>query len=107
GGDSLLGGEGGICRGARALLKKKQRWSDKLSNSWHLPVVGGDGVAMVLERPLPGALKSVVAVFFFSSRRRHTRFKCDWSSDVCSSDLRNALVARRDAGVSDAGARRT
>src|SRR5260370_18618061 len=24
---------------------------------------------------------------FFSSRRRHTRFKCDWSSDVCSSDL--------------------
>src|SRR2546430_5688597 len=27
------------------------------------------------------------AVFFFSSRRRHTRFDCDWSSDVCSSDL--------------------
>src|SRR5260370_20809474 len=27
------------------------------------------------------------ASFFFSSRRRHTRFKCDWSSDVCSSDL--------------------
>src|SRR5260370_20206403 len=25
--------------------------------------------------------------FFFSSRRRHTRFKCDWGSDVCSSDL--------------------
>src|SRR2546430_4683617 len=29
--------------------------------------------------------KSAV-VFFFSSRRRHTRFDCDWSSDVCSSD---------------------
>src|SRR2546430_5407297 len=28
-------------------------------------------------------------LFFFSSRRRHTRFDCDWSSDVCSSDLRN------------------
>src|SRR5260370_1317125 len=28
-----------------------------------------------------------VGGFFFSSRRRHTRFKCDWSSDVCSSDL--------------------
>src|SRR5260370_6711445 len=28
--------------------------------------------------------------FFFSSRRRHTRFKCDWSSDVCSSDLSRA-----------------
>src|SRR2546430_4942206 len=27
--------------------------------------------------------------FFFSSRRRHTRFDCDWSSDVCSSDLSN------------------
>src|SRR5260370_14765887 len=29
----------------------------------------------------------IFLVFFFSSRRRHTRFKCDWSSDVCSSDL--------------------
>src|SRR2546430_4240104 len=28
-----------------------------------------------------------LCVFFFSSRRRHTRFDCDWSSDVCSSDL--------------------
>src|SRR5437588_8087325 len=26
--------------------------------------------------------------FFFSSRRRHTRSLCDWSSDVCSSDLK-------------------
>src|SRR5256886_8573308 len=30
---------------------------------------------------------SGVIFFFFSSRRRHTRFDCDWSSDVCSSDL--------------------
>src|SRR5690606_41077929 len=28
--------------------------------------------------------------FFFSSRRRHTRFSRDWSSDVCSSDLYSA-----------------
>src|SRR5256886_16116926 len=28
--------------------------------------------------------------FFFSSRRRHTIFDCDWSSDVCSSDLLHA-----------------
>src|SRR5207302_2325538 len=28
--------------------------------------------------------------FFFSSRRRHTRFSRDWSSDVCSSDLRSS-----------------
>src|SRR5882672_9015955 len=29
----------------------------------------------------------VIVLFFFSSRRRHTRSLCDWSSDVCSSDL--------------------
>src|SRR6266853_3290768 len=32
--------------------------------------------------------------FFFSSRRRHTRFDCDWSSDVCSSDLRHYGLPR-------------
>src|SRR5256886_11076377 len=31
--------------------------------------------------------EDVDCIFFFSSRRRHTRFDCDWSSDVCSSDL--------------------
>src|SRR5690606_40814712 len=33
-------------------------------------------------------------VFFFSSRRRHTRFSRDWSSDVCSSDLRSGNEGR-------------
>src|SRR5688572_19591491 len=33
-----------------------------------------------------------VIFFFFSSRRRHTRFDCDWSSDVCSSDLRDMVL---------------
>src|SRR2546430_17550399 len=32
-------------------------------------------------------MTKIVCFFFFSSRRRHTRFDCDWSSDVCSSDL--------------------
>src|SRR5205085_7289929 len=32
-------------------------------------------------------LNNICVFFFFSSRRRHTRFDCDWSSDVCSSDL--------------------
>src|SRR3712207_7104438 len=32
-------------------------------------------------------------VFFFSSRRRHTRYWRDWSSDVCSSDLENPPFA--------------
>src|SRR2546430_17609419 len=54
--------------------------------------------------------------FFFSSRRRHTRFDCDWSSDVCSSDLispglRNGvnassrtLATRRRYSIAAAGA---
>src|SRR6476661_9699046 len=33
--------------------------------------------------------------FFCSSRRRHTSFKCDWSSDVCSSDLDGGLAVLR------------
>src|SRR2546430_12635869 len=37
--------------------------------------------------------------FFFSSRRRHTRFDCDWSSDVCSSDLRDFLRSARFLGI--------
>src|SRR5260370_30905929 len=45
--------------------------------------------------------RCVVAVFFFSSRRRHTRFKCDWSSDVCSSDL--ALLVMAGAAASSLG----
>src|SRR5688572_33383454 len=46
------------------------------------------------------------STFFFSSRRRHTRFDCDWSSDVCSSDL---AAGRADGGASsrrDVGSRR-
>src|SRR2546427_9683482 len=35
--------------------------------------------------------------FFFSSRRRHTRFDCDWSSDVCSSDLHGKQKHGRDS----------
>src|SRR2546427_969543 len=39
------------------------------------------------------------ASFFFSSRRRHTRFDCDWSSDVCSSDLIVEKIIARHAFV--------
>src|SRR2546430_13335863 len=35
----------------------------------------------------PDSRVILTLIFFFSSRRRHTRFDCDWSSDVCSSDL--------------------
>src|SRR5690348_17579907 len=34
--------------------------------------------------------------FFFSSRRRHTRWTGDWSSDVCSSDLSATLAEQRE-----------
>src|SRR5688572_32875438 len=40
--------------------------------------------------------RRMVFVFFFPSRRRHTRFDCDWSSDVCSSDLHGHPVAADD-----------
>src|SRR2546430_11130872 len=42
---------------------------------------------------------------FFSSRRRHTRFDCDWSSDVCSSDLeeRDEPLERPPVGFNAAG----
>src|SRR5438132_7603524 len=36
-------------------------------------------------------MSSISCFFFFSSRRRHTRSLCDWSSDVCSSDLAAAM----------------
>src|SRR5699024_8500662 len=44
----------------------------------------------------------IYSFFFFSSRRRHTRSKRDWSSDVCSSDLsgfRLAGISLRDLGL--------
>src|SRR2546430_266999 len=42
-----------------------------------------------------GEHRDACVIFFFSSRRRHTIFDCDWSSDVCSSDLfrRNPMTS--------------
>src|SRR5215204_6851872 len=69
--------------------------------------------------PLAGVLRVEVLVVethrarivFFSSRRRHTRSRCDWSSDVCSSDLADAFgrdaddeaVGRELAALGDNG----
>src|SRR5256886_3686480 len=44
-----------------------------------------------------------VYYFFFSSRRRHTRFDCDWSSDVCSSDLATISPAVQVTAVDPGG----
>src|SRR5699024_12108827 len=41
-------------------------------------------------------MATMYVIFFFSSRRRHTRSKRDWSSDVCSSDL--VMSVAREAG---------
>src|SRR5256886_12508019 len=48
-----------------------------------------DGVIIQLADPLivQWIMDCTRRFVFFSSRRRHTRFDCDWSSDVCSSDL--------------------
>src|SRR5437762_9134612 len=50
-------------------------------------------------------------MFYFSSRRRHTRYIGDWSSDVCSSDLerrtRADIVTHYDIGVIDRDRTRT
>src|SRR5256886_8905596 len=85
--------------------------------------VGKQGGTGMVEQELVGpGLEDAVHVLvegessddvFFSSRRRHTRFDCDWSSDVCSSDLvsvqaynwrrklarRVVVIAVGDAGV--------
>src|SRR5256886_8923226 len=49
--------------------------------------------------------RCAMRIFFFSSRRRHTRFDCDWSSDVCSSDLglwtHGRVVSRRGSHLGD------
>src|SRR5438132_9627697 len=47
---------------------------------------------------MPALARRVVRsfFFFFSSRRRHTRSLCDWSSDVCSSDLHNGRHAKEE-----------
>src|SRR5439155_3940373 len=41
--------------------------------------------------PMISDVVRYISLFFFSSRRRHTRWPRDWSSDVCSSDLRRTL----------------
>src|SRR5207249_6099883 len=41
---------------------------------------------------------SCASSFFFSSRRRHTRSKRDWSSDVCSSDLAEESLVTEQTG---------
>src|ERR1039457_2149253 len=47
---------------------------------------------------------SLFILFFFASRRRHTRLQGDWSSDVCSSDLRLQRLTELENRISKASA---
>src|SRR5256885_5813569 len=47
-------------------------------------------LCVLLTSQLPSVCMLLGILFFFSSRRRHTRLQGDWSSDVCSSDLASA-----------------
>src|SRR5256885_11352708 len=49
----------------------------------------------------------MVRLFFFSSRRRHTRLQGDWSSDVCSSDLSTVLTTRCTRSMTSAKSKST
>src|SRR5256885_13117963 len=44
-------------------------------------------------------LRGNFSIFFFSSRRRHTRLQGDWSSDVCSSDLSTVRITAPQIGI--------
>src|SRR2546430_4256440 len=76
------GGEGPVLRvvGAPSAGESPRepggRGTEELAVGPSEPVVVALGVGIVV----------LTVVIFFSSRRRHTRFDCDWSSDVCSSD---------------------
>src|SRR2546430_3310253 len=75
----------------------------RLNTTSTTPVIAGDSVEMdaVGARRLSPLRRGLAidSTVFFSSRRRHTRFDCDWSSDVCSSDLDH----RAPAGIAAPG----
>src|ERR1022692_3300766 len=84
--------------GAGLLKKKKKNFKEMMSatvtESYPAgPAKLGEGSrgVHVLQLDANGMEKCVACVFFFSSRRRHTRLQGDWSSDVCSSDLECSL----------------
>src|SRR2546426_5719854 len=70
----------------------------------HATWVSGVGAEIAAESSKKyAALCRLAALFFFSSRRRHTRLQGDWSSDVCSSDLSPYRDARRVFWIVDNG----
>src|SRR5882762_5082150 len=69
--------------GGRRIIKKKKSFiGDTRLSGRASPFCYTQYYSLVIFSPKQAEKQ----LFFFSSRRRHTRFKCDWSSDVCSSD---------------------
>src|SRR5439155_4284646 len=62
----------------------------KINQTFRLNVIAARVLSLHLKESFwhCGKVLTVHLTFFFSSRRRHTRWPRDWSSDVCSSDLR-------------------
>src|SRR5476651_1013312 len=83
------------------------RW---VVTQFHLDTRFVDAMPFSYMKPLSGSGSKAMMIYFFSSRRRHTIYWRDWSSDVCSSDLlfgerhliagaeRNLLLRREPAG---------
>src|SRR5256886_2789011 len=71
----------------RVRIRLKQPWPDFMT-FYGTPATGAAWVVpkKYVEKVGDDGFKRAPIGFFFSSRRRHTRFDCDWSSDVCSSD---------------------
>src|SRR6266481_8339614 len=63
------------------------RWERRvfaIEAAWQIRAIDAETFLRGVDRHFGVHLQEVG--FFFSSRRRHTRWNCDWSSDVCSSD---------------------
>src|SRR5260221_9697881 len=72
-----------------------------------LPCAEWSGAGLSLDRPETSYMQKIESLtslfFFFSSRRRHTRSLCDWSSDVCSSDLALPQPGKLNDAIGAAG----
>src|SRR5688572_30882872 len=84
------------------MLAEMGRFEEARRGYWSIwqrfPANLNAGLGANLLLPQVYASKEHLEIFFFSSRRRHTRFHCDWSSDVCSSDL-DLFNRRLEAGA--------
>src|SRR6266566_3053116 len=60
-----------------------ERWMNDITTSSLVSVL----ISWLLSLPVGISSAALPNIFFFSSRRRHTRLQGDWRSDVCSSDL--------------------